>query len=275
MAPVIAYRANLKRRGVRVLAFIEKPDTAMKNRPACVKHKGKTNTKGVRLITSDRHFNVIDAMILVAATSIGLAWCVFFERSFPNHPGPPVPQSVLSAEELRASPFDELIHREPVPQSVLSNEELRQFDRGILLHKFFRYSTFFLIVWTVGFLVLRLRNPHLSLHRLVRSPGVTACTTVLIVLIVKIVETLTQWGTWHELPWPNSPLSAMNEMIKGFGDVAGPSVVATWLILIVNRRFRFQGGWLEVLGLLLGIAWILLLFEGAVVWVAWSMAWVL
>jgi len=99
---------------------------------------------------------------------------------------------------------------------------MRRYDRGILLHKVFRYSTFFLIVWTVGFLVLRLRNPHLSLRRMGRSPGVTACITVLIVLIVRIVETLTQWGTWHELQWPNSQLSAVNETIKEFGGVAGP-----------------------------------------------------
>jgi hypothetical protein len=137
---------------------------------------------------------------------------------------------------------------------------------AINVHDFCDFFVFFLVPWTLAFLLLRLRAPRPSLRRLGQSPGTAACLTVLIVLVLGLVEALTSWGL--EVIWVRLKDEDVATVTEVLLDVklqsslrAGPSVVAIWLILALIRRLRLQRDWIELLGLILSIGWIALIFE--------------
>ena len=50
------------------------------------------------------------------------------------------------------------------------------------------------------------------------------------------------------------------DVTKSVSGSAGQAVLATWFVLALIRRFRVNTGWIEILGLVLGTAWIILPF---------------
>ena len=108
--------------------------------------------------------------------------------------------------------------------------------------------------------------PRPSLRRLGQSPGTSACLTVLIVFVLGLVEVLTSWGLaviWLRLKHQDvaTATEVLLEVTKQSSIRVGPSIVAIWLILALIHRFRLQRDWIELLGLILSIGWIVLIFE--------------
>lgn len=192
-----------------------------------------------------RRFNILDAMIAIAVSSVALVVCAAFARVLWNL----APLNSGNGLPALGGGLDRLI------------------DVGNVLRYAFIYSTIVLLAWSFGFLVIRLRNPRPPLRRLGRSPGVSACLTVLVIVAIRVLEALTTGAVWPPSFGfdEESILPVWGQLIRELGGIAGPSVVATWLVLVLNRRLRFQKDRLEIAGLLLAIGWILLLIEGGAI----------
>jgi hypothetical protein len=177
-------------------------------------------------MTPQRRFQILDALVLVAASAIGIAWSLAWARGWWR------------------------------PWKLLA----------LNVHDFCDFFTFFLVPWTLAFILLRISMPRPSLRRLGQSPGTAACLTVLIVFVIGLVEALTSWGL--QVLWLRLKDDSVSKVTEVLLDVtsesstrAGPSVLAVWLILALIRRFRLQRDWIELLGLTLSIGWIVLIFE--------------
>ena len=51
-----------------------------------------------------------------------------------------------------------------------------------------------LLVWTAGFLVIRLQRPRPTLRRLMCQPGMTACSAALLIAAVDITTRMIDWA---------------------------------------------------------------------------------
>jgi hypothetical protein len=188
-----------------------------------------------------RRFGILDALILIAFTALGIAGCKASGLSIWRQ----LPRSVFGSQE-------EYLH------------DTRIFALIVL----FRFLSFLLVAWTFSFLVLRYRNPRPSFRRLGHSPGTAACLTVFVVLTVSFGARLAWW-----IPWSYFVAARAGFDGDGFGELcyeevkllcgnAGPAIIATWFILGVMRSIRLERDWVEVFGLILVLGWAALLFEG-------------
>jgi len=99
-----------------------------------------------------RKFNLLDAMILIAATAAGLALL----RTF-----------LASGRFFLGSPFQ------------------RRFESCVLSGIEAAYP--FLVMWTLALVILRLRQPRPRIRRLIRQPGMAACSVASMMLIVQLL----------------------------------------------------------------------------------------
>ncbi len=235
--------------------------------------------------TKKRTITVLDALILVGATAIGLAWSIDSERSSERAFRAPTPATNrLEVPQERVDPFApseaqpvtpiapaEATARaaSPRPRALWATLFDHLWARGMT---FFRYLSLFLVVWTIAFGLTRARQPRPPFRRLVRSPGTAASIAVLMVLIIQYAI----WGikngieqTWNKEPgveelsaagWKMEFATAFGVMKEVCG-VAGPAILASWLILGLGQACRVRWDWVERFGVALALGWILLLFE--------------
>lgn len=124
-----------------------------------------------------------------------------------------------------------------------------------------------LVTWTPTVLALRLRRPRPRFRRLSRQPGFAAglAGTSIVALGILAVGLLAlvrvarrgmavRAGMRLRPPDPSWWLG----VVLHFGAVVGPAVIGAWLLLTLSGRRRPSGGWLDLLGRGLGVAWIIL-----------------
>jgi hypothetical protein len=125
----------------------------------------------------------------------------------------------------------------------------------------FRYLSLFLAVWTIAYSLLRVRSPRPAFRRLLRSPGTSAGVAVLLVLIIQFSIWLLKWlafvCTGMDVKWLGTSWDVMKEVCG----VAGPAILASWLILALGRGCRLRWDWVERIGVVLALGWIVLLLE--------------
>lgn len=109
--------------------------------------------------TTRRTFTVLDALILIAVTAVGLVWWRILARS-------------------------SLVHDSLT--SHFSAGPLREQFRNVLLLVFDIYPL--MVAWTFGLLLLRLRDPRPRLLRMARQPRFVAECAVLMALAVTVGE---------------------------------------------------------------------------------------
>ncbi len=191
-------------------------------------------------MTLRRSFTILDALLLVASTAIGLALCVSFSRVIDPFPMPPMPPP-------------------PVIQApALINIPSRR------VGEYCRYMSFFLVVWTPTVLFMRLRKPRPRLRFIGRYCGTSACVAVLAVLFSDTVRVLLNHGALAARGADSSVAEADGpfEIIKNLSGTAGLAIIAAWCVLALIRRLQFDRGWIEMSGLLLATSWIVLpIFE--------------
>jgi hypothetical protein len=195
-----------------------------------------------------RSFNILDAIVLVASTAVGMALCIGHARIV----------------ETRAN-FDP-----PPPPGFVSVYDSLPFR----VHSFCGYLTLLLFAWSIGFLLLRIRSPRARLRRLFRSPGAAACLAVFVYFIVRSADAMMTWLVnvvrpldGYSVDWVEETLASPQQL----GVEAGPAIAAVWAILALSRGIRFTRDWLEIFGLLLAFGWFLLLFEQPVCNFLWSL----
>jgi hypothetical protein len=193
-----------------------------------------------------RHFGMLDAMILVAFTALGFAWCKAYWLGVP----PPPP-----------SPFDLDLDVEQAPAAW-------PWSFHFSVATLSRFSSYCIAAWTIAFLALRIRKPRARLSRLCRSLGTAACFTVLIVLAVGFAARLTAWAFLFtplavEQARRMEFIELLDDLAGMLSSSAGPAIIATWGVLRLGRRLRLERDWVEVFGLVLAFGWILLVWAKA------------
>jgi hypothetical protein len=168
-------------------------------------------------VRSERRFNLIDGMLLIAAIGEGLALRRFLgldDRSPYFMPGMSLLQKVFNGFELAA------------------NESLP-----------------FLFTVTVNVLAMRLRKPRETLIRIARQPGYVACVVSSLMSVFILISVC-------PLFFFLSQQSAIGVFGYVCGAMSGCAVTGAWLAMAVGRRCRPLPSWIDRLGRLCGIAWI-------------------
>jgi hypothetical protein len=163
-----------------------------------------------------RRFSVLDAMILIAATAVGLGGIRVYSPAFYTYqytPIPPPPWVNWLAVVLSNWAF----YLSPLPAA-----------------------------WTLAALVFRLRAPRPPLRRLMRQPGAVANSAATMLILIGIVHYLLDLHnpSYHGGPFEYTVFSL------------GCGVGAAWLILALSMRWRGEPSWIDRLGRSLGIYWI-------------------
>jgi hypothetical protein len=128
-------------------------------------------------------------------------------------------------------------------------------DVGIVLSRSFivlRWSiamaSRFIAMGMLGLLIISLRHPRPSRHRLSRSPGFVACAAGAVAMAaggaIALASALFRYGSAGDMTlWPQ------------FEARIGPAVVAAWALSAESQRPRKEATWLEVAGRACGNYW--------------------
>jgi hypothetical protein len=117
-----------------------------------------------------------------------------------------------------------------------------------------------LTVWLV--LIFRVRRPRPSIRLMARQPGVVACFAVAVMQVVQFADTLFHWLIIGPMGYVIGVGPAILSFFEGFNATSAAVVPISWAILIANRRWRPEPGWIDGSGRIVG--WI---------WIAWMFAW--
>jgi len=106
---------------------------------------------------------------------------------------------------------------------------------------------------TLGWAVVRMRRPHPKLRVMLRRVGSSAGWAATLGVLVCLVFGATNvafrpphpnlWQNWHIL------------RILFFLNILGPIVLGVMSALLLSRRWRMRGGWIELMGLGVGSYW--------------------
>ncbi len=179
-----------------------------------------------------RNLNLADAMILVAATAVGLSIV-------------PSGWTGWLGDAIAGRNPGYLYGLSPVPRF-----NIHQLRRVLALGV---NPTW--LAWTYALLIIRLRNPRPSRRKLARQPGMMAsCSAALMTtfgLIVNMYRNLSLY--------PDQSFREAFAYLDGF---AGPAVIVAWLTLCLGQRWRFERGPIDALGRILGVGWVAMYLIG-------------
>ncbi len=208
-----------------------------------------------------RTFHVADILILTALTAVGLALWIAHEREW----------------------------------GVFDWGWQTPYGRSLLWFTSCRGIGFFLLSWTMAFIVLRCRKPRPRLARLCRSMGGSACLTVMIMITVLyaifFIDTVLLWRSmvltatedfmWEILWDPDSfklwllaspeldvfpslrqpaedMFVSLTQPVEDLVTWAGPGIIAIWALLALSSSLRPKCDCVDAFGFWLGVGWILM-----------------
>jgi hypothetical protein len=104
-----------------------------------------------------------------------------------------------------------------------------------------------ILVETLGFIAIRLRQPRPPLRRLMAQPGMMSCvaSVCFLTFLATFLIIASEKAGW--------PLGGLAEELPA---PVGRVVATSWMILLLSRRWRFERGWIDMLGVILGCYWI-------------------
>jgi len=119
------------------------------------------------------------------------------------------------------------------------------------------YAMPVIMIWSIGLFLIRLRQPRPAARRLFRQPGMAAS--------VVAVPLAVAWC----LPYPITQILGL--WSRGDAGIclycsitAGSGILAAWAVLAVSRSMRAESGWIDRLGIAVGLGWVILLSMGLV-----------
>ncbi len=118
-----------------------------------------------------------------------------------------------------------------------------------------RPFTYFLLAWTIAYIPLRLRRPRAPLDRLMFQPGMAACSAVIIVIAIDVIA----WASYEGTLGPGLAATTVLRFWRVHSGHPGPVVAMTWLGLVLSRRWQPEPSWLDRLGRVIGVLWLLTL----------------
>jgi hypothetical protein len=108
-----------------------------------------------------------------------------------------------------------------------------------------------LLAWMAGFLAIRLRGPRPRWRQLARRPGTAAAIASMLAVLLILAMFAGVNGT------PGRSLEFWYTFLL-LSYLAGPSVIGAWATLASTGLIWRGAGWIERLGIGLGIGWIAL-----------------
>jgi hypothetical protein len=169
-----------------------------------------------------RKFNLLDIVILVVVTGVGLGWYRAYVQAagqfFENTPG---------------------------------------ISRGLSNTYWGGQWAPFLVSTTVAVFIFRLRPPLPAWRRLRRQPGWVACVSALSVALFFLAETFGR-RLIHDtigqrvLIMANSFAAQLAVTLRE----TGLAVAAAWMTLLLTGRWRAELSWIDRAGRILGVLWI-------------------
>lgn len=119
-----------------------------------------------------------------------------------------------------------------------------------------------LMGWTLAWCVLRIRGPRPRWRRLVRQPGFVVGLTTILAWFVGGGVAIRWWLDVHHIvpEWLDVMIVQMATamMLGGFG------VFFSWTGLVLEGRWRPERSWVDRLGRILGVGWIMLSVPSAI-----------
>lgn len=178
--------------------------------------------------TSPRRFTLSDAMVLIAATALGLAWTA-----------PAWPELNRATRGL-----------------AWSWAWFR--DIGILV---LASALPCLLTWTAALTLLRIRRPRPSWRRASRQPGMTASLAVMLatltffpfvlaLIVAQYRRANVGISIWRDI------MTGMIEVLAVTTPVVGFVVLIAWTMLAIQRQWRCEASWIDRAGRILGALWI-------------------
>jgi hypothetical protein len=171
--------------------------------------------------TPTRGFTIVDAMILAAATAGGCAWFRAVVINSWSHD------------------FPESWHERIAVKGILATSAL-------------------LMAWSAAFLVIRLRQPRPRFRRLARQPGMVACSAATVAILYQLLWMLLvgmKWGL--QTAYTKGYLPSGKGVLSTVGAEAELWVAGAWLALALGGRWRSERSWIDRLGRILGLTWIM------------------
>ncbi len=165
-----------------------------------------------------RRFNLLDAVLLVAAIAVGLALCRTSLTSFL-----PAPPRFVSLSDRFGYVRDSLLYVPPM-----------------------------LAACTVACLVLRLRTPRHPVRLLADYPGTSAIVAMSCAIALETTLMVLQIVGGARPDFVITPFS------HNFYQSPGFAVIGAWSASILGGRWRFERSWIDWLGFVIGLAWIVL-----------------
>jgi hypothetical protein len=216
---------------------------------------------GSRPAQASRGFRVIDGLIAIAVTAIGLAWAM-----------------AGWSQTLRSIPAWSWT-RKPNPYFWFGGDPLYSSVRSLMVTAIY-VGTTLAAPWGVALLILRrVRHPLTPFWR-ARRPGALACLASTVCLgLILIWQTISpSWEDLHlligppseirtiasfplhdrnpEIPWRMNPDPFLHTAIQ-MPRLAGFVVAGAWIALVLAGRWRAERSWIDRLGRGIGVFWIL------------------
>jgi hypothetical protein len=190
---------------------------------------------------SPRPFTLLDAMVLVAATAIGLG---------------ALRAAVGDFTELRQQLRESLssASQTPVGWSPLSWAIVSGY--GLVATAMVPFCW----AWTVALVILRQRRPRPPRRRMGRQPGALACSAAALLLVPALVGPL-WWcavtGLFGSMRYESAEWQKTLAVYFIFiPALTGFAVIGAWWSLYFGRRWRPESSWIDRVGRALGVYWI-------------------
>jgi hypothetical protein len=133
---------------------------------------------------------------------------------------------------------------------------------GVVVINVLEFIPPLLAVLSVAVLGLRLRRPRPPLFVLAREPGTIACAVASLVMVPASLAIL----VWHyqamgslRAAWNRAATDLQPEYLGGLTVLIGLAVAVTWFVMNAKRRWLPVAGWLDRLGRLVGVGWVLMI----------------
>jgi hypothetical protein len=120
------------------------------------------------------------------------------------------------------------------------------------------YASALLAPWSLALIILSLRGPRPTFHRLARGPGFIACAAATSGITLYLTVCLAQ-SAMGKLTFNAASTWRITET---FAIYASLMVAGSWLTLALGARWRMETNWVGWAGRALGIGWISLLLLG-------------
>lgn len=108
-----------------------------------------------------------------------------------------------------------------------------------------------LISWCLALSLIALKRPRPTIRRVARQPGVVGCWAATIALAATI------FIEWAKLTWYRCPFDLGDAAFYSSNRPMGCSVLSIWVIAKLSGRWRPEPNWIDRMGRLLGMIFIL------------------